>query len=67
MVSLRGWEHCVGTTISVEEFEQMLLYSEDEYMDLIWDNKAEEKEGPEDQEPKPFEVEDAQMREGDHG
>lgn len=43
----------------------MLLYSEDEYMDLMWNGQPEEK-GPED-EPKPFEEKDAQMREGDHG
>jgi hypothetical protein len=67
MKSLKGWKHSVGAVISAEEFEHMVLHSEDEYMDLMWNGPAEEKKGPKNQEPKPFEEEDAQMRESIHG
>lgn len=67
MKSLKGWKHSVGAVISAEEFENMVLHSENDYMDLMWNGPTEEKEGPKNQEPKPFEEEDAQMRESTHG
>jgi hypothetical protein len=67
MRSLKGWKHSVGAVISAEEFENMVLHSEDEYMDLMWNGPVREEEGPKDQKPKPFEEEDAQMRESTHG
>ena len=67
MRSLKGWKHSVGAVISAEDFENMILYSDEEYMDLMWGGQADEKEGPKGQEPKPFEEEDAQMRESTHG
>lgn len=67
MKSLKGWKHSVGQVIDMEEFELMVLHSEDEFMDLMWNGKAEEEEGPGNKEPKPFEEEDAQMRESIHG